>query len=174
MKKSEIKVLPEYFIRYINEVDDIELSEALIKYGENLLINDKEKLIKLGDIAYASGKWSVKDIIQHMIDAERIFVYRALRFARNDNTPLPGFEENEYVPLAKANSRTIDDLLIEFETLRRSTLKFFESFDREMLERDGISSGVSISVLSIGFAIAGHTHHHVNVIRNKYFPLLND
>ena len=174
MKRSDIRVLPEYYIRYINEVDDVELNEALIRYGENLLINDKEKLIDLGDRAYSPGKWSVKDIIQHMIDAERIFVYRALRFARNDDTPLPGFEENDYVPVAKANIRTIEDLLIEFETLRRSTLKFFESCDREMLERAGISTGVSISVLSIGFVIAGHTHHHVNVIREKYFQLLDN
>ncbi len=174
MKKSDLKILPEHYGMYINEVDDVELSEALIKYGEDLLINDKEKLIRLGDKAYAPEKWSVKDIIQHLIDAERIFDYRALRFARNDKTVLPGFEENEYVPQANANKRSISDLLNEFRALRSSTLDLFESFDREMLEKEGVSTGVDISVLSIGFAIAGHTYHHVKVIREKYFPLLDN
>ncbi|MEO8664672.1 MAG: DinB family protein [Ignavibacteria bacterium] len=172
MKKSDIKVLPEYYIRYINEIEDIELSEALIMFGENLLINDKEKLISIGDKVYEPGKWTVKDIIQHLIDAERIFVYRALRFARNDKTALPGFEENEYAPEAKADKRSIDDLLTEFQILRRSTLHLFESFDNEVLQREGVSTGVNISVLSIGFVIAGHTLHHSNVIREKYFPLI--
>ena len=134
----------------------------------------KEKLIKLGDRAYAPEKWSVKDIIQHLIDAERIFTYRALRFARNDSTALPGFEENEYAPAAQGNKRSIDDLLSEFRALRGSTLDLFESFDKEMLEKVGKASGVDISVLAIGFAIVGHTRHHVNVIREKYFPLIEN
>ena len=88
-------------------------------------------------IRYAEGKWTIKDIIQHLIDAERIFSYRALRFSRNDKTPLPGFEENDYVENTDANKRSIQDLLTEFSAVRQSTLLLFKSFSEEQLKRIG-------------------------------------
>jgi len=172
MKKSSITVLPEFYDRYINETDDLDLSEALESYSVNLIIEDKDKLISLGNKVYETGKWTVKDILQHLIDCERIFCYRALRIARNDKTPLPGFEENEYIPVAKTERRTIDELLIELESVRRTCILLFNSFDDEMLHRAGMCSGKDISVLAIGFTIAGHMLHHVNVIKEKYYPLL--
>ena len=171
MKKSDITVLPEYYDSYINEIEDIDLTEALEKYGPELLKKDKEKLISLGDKVYAPGKWTVKDIIQHMIDAERVFAYRALRIARNDKTSLPGFDENEYVPMADANKRSIDELLNEFEAVRKSNVVMFKSFNDEMLIRNGTCSDNNISVLAIGFVLAGHMYHHTKVIQEKYFPL---
>lgn len=171
MKISDIKVLPEYFDSYIKEVKETELSEALLKCCANLLNKDNEKLIKIGDRVYAPGKWTVREIIQHLIDSERIFNYRALRFARNDKTPLPGFEENEYVPESNSNKRTIDNLLFELDIVRKSTVILFGSFDEVMLNREGICSDKKISVLALGFVIAGHTIHHIDVIKNKYFPL---
>lgn len=172
MKKISITVLPEFYDRYINETDDIELSEALENYSSNLLIEDKNKLISLGNKVYEIGKWTVKDILQHLIDCERIFCYRALRIARNDKTPLPGFDENEYIPEAKTERRTIDELLTELDTVRRTGILLFNSFDDEMLLRTGMCSGKNISVLAIGFTIAGHFLHHVNVIKEKYYPLV--
>lgn len=172
MKKISITVLPEFYDRYINETDDIELSEALENYSSNLLIEDKNKLISLGNKVYEIGKWTVKDILQHLIDCERIFCYRALRIARNDKTPLPGFDENEYIPEAKTERRTIDELLTELDTVRRTGILLFNSFDDEMLLRAGMCSGKNISVLAIGFTIAGHFLHHVNVIKEKYYPLV--
>ncbi len=171
MKKTDISVLPGYYSGYINEVEDIELSEALAKYGSELLNNDKDKLIRVGEKVYAPGKWSVKDIIQHIIDAERVFAYRALRIARNDKTPLPGFEENEYVTMADAGKRSIDELLNEYDAVRKSNIILFSSFDNAMLIREGLCSSNNISVLGIGFVLAGHLYHHYKVMKEKYYPL---
>src|SRR5262245_55829789 len=104
MKKHEIE-LPEYFDRYINHVEDIELFEALNKYGANMFIDHKQKLIDIGDKVYSPGKWTVKDIIQHVIDAERVFDYRALSFARNEKALLASFNEDEYAEASNANDR---------------------------------------------------------------------
>ena len=172
MKKSSITVLPEFYDRYINETDDLDLSEALESYSVNLIIEDKDKLISLGNKVYETGKWTVKDILQHLIDCERIFCYRALRIARNDKTPLPGFEENEYIPEAKTDRRTIDELIFELDSVRKTVILLFNSFDDEMLLRAGMCSGKNISVLAIGFTIAGHMLHHINVIKEKYYPLI--
>ena len=96
MTKQDIPFLPIYFERYINQVPDMELPKALEVYGFELLDAEKNKLIQLGDLVYAPDKWTIADIMQHVIDTERIFAYRALRIGRNDQTPLPGFDENEY------------------------------------------------------------------------------
>ena len=172
MKKISITVLPEFYYRYINETDDLDLSVALESYSVSLIIEDKDKLISLGNKVYERDKWTVKDILQHLIDCERIFCYRALRIARNDKTPLPGFDENEYIPEAKTERRTIDELLYELDSVRRTSILLFKSFDDEMLLRAGMCSGKNISVLAIGFTIAGHMLHHINVIKEKYYPLI--
>lgn len=172
MKKISITVLPEFYDRYINETDDLDLSVALESYSVSLIIEDKDKLISLGNKVYERDKWTVKDILQHLIDCERIFCYRALRIARNDKTPLPGFDENEYIPEAKTERRTIDELLYELDSVRRTSILLFKSFDDEMLLRAGMCSGKNISVLAIGFTIAGHMLHHINVIKEKYYPLI--
>ncbi len=119
MKKSDIKEMPDYFDRYINLLEDMRLSEAMDKYGKNLFDKNKEKLRKVGDKVYAPGKWTVKDILQHLIDTERIFNYRAFTFARNDKTELPGFEENDYAVQTTAGKRSLDELLMEFENVRK-------------------------------------------------------
>jgi uncharacterized damage-inducible protein DinB len=120
------------------------------------------------DYRYAEGKWTIKDIIQHVIDTERIFAYRALRISRNDITPLPGFEENDYVENTKANERGIQDLLAEFSAVRYATLFLFKSFSEEQLKRIGTASGTAISVRAIGFIIIGHQKHHQNVFQERY------
>lgn len=171
MKKSDIKILPKYYDTYINKVDNIELIDALNNFGPNLLAGEKEILINLGDKVYAPGKWTVKEIIQHLIDSERIFNYRALRFARNDKTDLPGYEENEYAIESNANTRNIDDLLNEFIILRKSTIYLFTSLDEKMLMREGVCFNTNVSVLALGFIMSGHTLHHTNVMKEKYFGL---
>ena len=107
-----------------------------------------------------------------MIDAERIFAYRALRFARNDKTPLSGFDENEYAK-ADVSNRTVTDLLIEFAAVRQATLGLFLGFDDDILLRQGTASGNEISVLALGFTIVGHELHHFNVLRERYYPLVS-
>jgi hypothetical protein len=170
MKRSEIKKMPEYFDRYINLVEDIDVVDALKKNSPNLF--DREKLTLLGDKVYEPGKWTVKEMIQHLIDAERIFTYRALRYARNDKTVLPGFDENTYVPNSEAGIRNLEDLFIEYNTVRQSTIYMYQSFSNEMLEHEGISFNRDISVLAVGFTIAGHAIHHNNILKERYYKLI--
>jgi hypothetical protein len=120
------------------------------------------------DFAYAPGKWTLKEVILHMLDAERIFCYRALRFSRNDATPLAGFEENDYVPECGASSRSVKSVIDEFETVRNATRTLFENLTPEMVARAGTANGKKISVRALGLVIAGHELHHLKVIRERY------
>lgn len=120
------------------------------------------------EFQYAEGKWTPKDVLLHLIDAERIFTYRALRISRNDQTPLHGFEENDYVPNACANARKMDSLVKEFETVRNATISLFSSFTEVQLMRLGIASGSTVSVRAIGSIILGHERHHIEVIKERY------
>lgn len=173
MKKSEIIKMPNYFDRYINLVEESDVITALEKYGPAYLEKEKAMFEKLGDKVYAPGKWTIKDILQHIIDAERVFAYRALRFARNDKTELHGFNEDHFAAHADTKKRTVTDLLEEFRLLRSLTIVFYKALDKEALLREGIASGNAISVLALGFTMAGHPIHHMNVIKERYFPLMN-
>lgn len=171
MKPSDLqsKEIPECFAAYINQVsseytivEELEISlHRFIKFVQNIPL-DKF------DYRYAEGKWAVKDIIQHLIDSERIFAYRALRFARNDKTELQGFEENNYVDEANAGKRSIQDLLTEMAVVRQATLSLFKSFSNEELLRIGIASNNPISVRALGFIIIGHQNHHQKIFQERY------
>lgn len=169
MKRSAIVPLPYYYDRYINLVNDVDIVHAL-KNGLSQYLDEKPSLTSAGNATYQEGKWTVKDILQHVIDTERVMGYRALRFARNDETPLPGFDQDPYAEAANASSRTVDSLLGEFEILRKSNVLLYETFDEDALMRSGVCSNIRVSVLGLGFIIAGHAIHHMNVIREKYFP----
>jgi hypothetical protein len=172
MKRSEINPLPEYFDRYINLVADTELLDAFDASIEQINKLDRDLYTALGEKLYAPGKWTVKDIIQHIIDTERILTYRALRFARNDETPLPGFEESTLSMHTRANERSIVSLFDELLLVRRTTKIMFENFNTEMLLRNGTASGKKISVLALGFTIIGHQLHHLKIIEERYVPLV--
>lgn len=117
---------------------------------------------------YAAGKWTIKDIIQHITDDERIFAYRALRFARGDNTELPGFDQDEYARATGADGRSVESLLEEFDTVRAGTISLFEGLGDDTHLRSGIASGNPMSVRAIAYHIAGHELRHLNVIRERY------
>ncbi len=117
---------------------------------------------------YANDKWSIKELIQHLIDSERVFSYRALRFARNDSTELSGFEQDDYVAVYEANSRDFHELLEELEMTRRSTVLLFKSFGEKELLRIGTASDNQMSVRALGYVIAGHLVHHYQVINERY------
>ncbi|MDP2061275.1 MAG: DinB family protein, partial [Flavobacteriaceae bacterium] len=147
--------------------------ELTILSGLELIGNEFVDLIdSLSDeqlnFAYAENKWTIKEVIVHLIDAERIFSYRALRFARNDKTDLSGFEENDYVPFSEANKRSKGDLITEFKAVRNSTISLFQSFSDEMLLRVGTIGGNAMSVRALGFIILGHQKHHINVVNERY------
>lgn len=173
MTKAEIPVMPQFFDRYINLADNVFILDALKQAASFEQLIPAYTLEAIGDLRYAPGKWMVRDIVQHIIDTERIMSYRALRFARNDQTSLPGYEENEFAQYAHATRRTIPDLYAEYADVRRSSIALFKSFDEEMLLRSGICFHRTISVLAIGFVLVGHARHHINIIRERYLPLLN-
>jgi len=117
---------------------------------------------------YAADKWTIKEIVSHIADDERIYVYRALRFARNDATELPGFDQDEYTRYSGANQRTLDDLLGELATVRAATLSFYSGIGGDTLTRVGVASGNVMSVRAIAYHIAGHELRHLNIIRERY------
>lgn len=164
--------MPEFFDRYINLVEDVPVVEALQTRNQVFPAADMPKIYALGDKVYAPGKWTIKDVVQHIIDNERIQAYRALRFARNDASVLPGYDEEPYAKEARAERRSLEELLEEFEVTRRSNILLFRSFTEEMLLRKGICFGKEMSVLALGFVLAGHQEHHVRIVRERYFPLV--
>jgi len=171
MKPSQLQPTEyaSYYGNYIAQVseeytlvEELEISlHRFIKFVQDIPM-DKF------DYRYAEGKWTIKDIIQHLIDAERIFAYRALCFARKDVTELPGFEENDYVDEANANHRSIMELLTELSSVRHATLLLFKSFNEGQLLRSGIASNNPMSVRAIGFVIIGHQNHHQKVFEERY------
>lgn len=170
MKKSDINQAPCFFDRYINLVDDIELNDALKQSITQLDQLDFEAHDKLANYAYAEGKWTVKDIFQHLIDTERIMGYRALCFARGEQARLPGFDENIFAETAKSISkkRSLRSLILEYKLVHKSTIALFKSLDKKALKRNGIMFNAEMSVLSVGFVIAGHQKHHLQVIKERY------
>ena len=159
---------PDFFKGYVQTLENIELQEELeiclhkfIKFVQNIPM-DKF------DYRYMEGKWTIKEIIQHLIDAERVFGYRALRISRNDATPLPGFDENSFAENTDANARSLQGLLTEMAVVRQSTLSLFNSFSSEQLTRIGIVSNGSVSVRAIGVIIIGHQEHHQKIFQERY------
>ena len=120
------------------------------------------------DHAYAEGKWTIIELLQHLVDAERVFSYRAMRFARKDATPLPGFDENTYTPASMAGERDFDTLKQEFAALRKATDIFASTLSEEQLQRGGQSGGRYITANALVFIIYGHLLHHMNIIRERY------
>lgn len=172
MKRSEISPMPQFFDRYINLVEDIDIVEALEKYSSIETLLDVKKLEDLGDKIYAPGKWTVKQVIQHMTDNERVQAYRALRISRNDQTPLPGYDENLFANNVNPSGRSLSDLLDEFAIVRKSNIILFKNIDEEKQKRTGLCNNVVIPVLALGFVLVGHQLHHARIISEKYFPLL--
>lgn len=170
MKLDQLPVTEyaSYYSSYIQALENVELIEELeISVHEFIRFVQNIPMDKF-DYRYAEGKWTIKDIIQHLIDAERVFSYRALRISRNDKTPLPGFEENDYVENTNANDRSIQDLLTEMAVVRQSTLSLFKSLTQEQLQRIGTASGKEVSVRAIGFIIIGHQKHHQRIFQERY------
>jgi len=118
--------------------------------------------------SYASGKWTLKELIQHVIDTERVFCYRALSFARNDQTALPGFDQDVFVDNDTANERDYYDLLDEMKVLRKSSIQLFKSFSKEALLRIGVASNNKMSVRALGYLFSGHQIHHINIVKERY------
>lgn len=172
MKRSDINPMPEYFDRYINLIEDVELSEAFDKSIARIDALDVERLTRLDGYRYEAEKWTAKEVIQHIIDWERIFCYRALLLARHEGSPLPGIEETTLAKGMNANSLTIPQLLGDLKAVRLSTKSLFSTFDDEMLNTVGTIWKYQMPVLAIGFLSLGHDAHHMKIIEERYVPSL--
>ncbi len=125
-----------------------------------------------GNFRYAPEKWSVKEALGHVADTERIFAYRALRIARGDQTPLAGFEQDDYVRAARFGERKLADIVEEYEDVRQASLALLRSLDEEAWKRRGVASGNPVTVLALAYLIAGHELHHRKIIEERYFPAI--
>lgn len=168
MTKPDLAEVPIFYKGYVENVKDMDVIEALQQSSKVALNIFRSIPEDMGIYRYADGKWSIKELLNHMMDAERIFAYRALRFSRNDKTPLPGFEENDYAPLANPHARTIAQLTNEMERLRATTIDLYSSFSPDMLKREGQANNNKLSVLTLGYVIAGHETHHRKIIVERY------
>jgi len=168
MPRPDLARVPEFYHNYINQVPETDLMTAFKNQTPIALQFFQTMSPNKIDHAYAEGKWTIKEILQHIIDAERVFSYRALRFARKDPTPLPGFDENLFAENARVDKRTWNDLLEEFKVVRKATELLFSSFDEEQLNASGTSNNNSVYVLAFGYISVGHAIHHMNVIKQRY------
>ena len=159
----------KYIQRYLDLIPTENWLEEMKKTGEKTVSLYSFLAEDQSDFAYAEGKWTLKELLQHLIDAERIFAYRALRFARKDKTDLPGWDEEAYAQNYFPTERSTQNLVEEFETVRKSSTLFFENLNEIQLSETGIANGNEISVETIGKLIVGHNIHHLNIIEERYF-----
>ena len=175
MAKPGKKEYPAFYQTYIDALDDkgnilsqMETSLSVFEKELSELESDKQ------EYRYAEGKWTIKEIVQHLIDTERVFVYRALRYSRKDKSMLLSYDENMFVANYEINKRNYDNLLNEFSLLRRSTILMFQNFDDEILDMEGKVGENTFTVRALGYICSGHVLHHVKVIRERYlFNRLN-
>jgi uncharacterized damage-inducible protein DinB len=166
-RPDETEYLP-YYGKYISLISNSDILTAL-----GTRVNETLDLLRSipesdGGFRYEPGKWSIKELVGHVIDSERIFAYRALRFARNDQTPLLGYEQDDYIQNASFDYYPLADLAAEFESVRKSTLFLFKHLDSEAWKRRGSANDAEVSVRALAFIIAGHELHHMGVLRDRY------
>lgn len=166
--RPEPDEIPSHYVGYIQrvpELDPVIVCAEQIEETTTLLrpLSDTDAMYR-----YARGKWSIKEVVGHLADVERIMAYRALRIARGDTTPLPSFDENAYVPVARFDNRSLADLVGELRTTRAATLALLRTFDAEAWWRRGTASGKPVSVRALGYMIPGHERHHVDILKTRY------
>ena len=157
-----------YFQKYIDQVTETDFFTALHNQSNGLELFLQSITEEKSMFAYAEGKWSIKELLLHMSDTERIFCYRALCFARGEKTNLPGFDENNYAAHSYANSRTWENIVQEFLSVRKATEMLFKSFSEKALATSGTANNNEATVLSIGFVLLGHVNHHKKILAERY------
>ncbi|WP_103068454.1 DinB family protein [Aquimarina sediminis] len=167
---SQVKVeeYNSYYASYITKAEYPNIVEGL-KISKKEFVDFVESIpVEKFTHAYAEGKWTIAEVLQHIIDTERIFAYRALRFARNDKTPIMGFEQDDYVPNSNANNLGQEDIVSDFNAVRNCSISLFNGFTDEMLTRIGEASGSPMSARAVGYILTGHQKHHFEVITERY------
>jgi len=160
--------VPEFYHGYIRQVKAANLADAFEEHQQTSRAFLEAIPPEKWSYRYAEDKWTISELVQHMIDAERIFCYRALRFARRDGTPLPGFEENDYAAASHAHKRSPGSLMEELQVVQRGSALLFASFDAEDLASTGTANGKHVYVEAIGYIIVGHALHHLQVLKERY------
>lgn len=172
MKKIAKPTDIEYAVYYEPFLQKLPADINILKQLKDNATNLKLLLSSLNNqqltTPYATDKWTIKDIVQHLTDFERVLVYRAMSFARNDKRPIPFFDENEYVKQANASKQSIKKLLKDYKAVRQSTLAFFDNQTAATLKRTGIASNYTMSVRACAWIICGHENHHINIIKERY------
>jgi uncharacterized damage-inducible protein DinB len=161
-----------FYEKYIAPIQDEDIVAVLEAHLRQTIAMFSGRSEREGDFRYAPEKWSVKEVLGHFTDAERIFVYRALRIARGDQTPLPGFEQDSYVQAARASERKLADIVEEFADVRRASISLFRSLDAEAWLRRGVASNHEVTVGALAYITAGHELHHRRVLEERYFPAI--
>ena len=167
MKRPQAEEFPLFYKGYVDTVSEnvlTELEQQMESFSALLRSISAEK----ASFAYAEGKWTIKELAGHVIDTERIMAYRALRIARNDATPLPGFDENDYVANAHFADRSLESLVDEFAALRKANMYLIRSLNAIEIDRSGISNEKPISVRALIFIMAGHVNHHIRILKERY------
>lgn len=157
-----------FYATYLNIVAEEELLEALEKSRDWFVTYTLQRSEAQLGHSYGPDKWTVAEVLLHIIDTERVFQYRAFRFSRNDSTALPGFDHNSYVEESNSKQRTKADIIAEFKAVREATLTLFKSLTKEQLTRIGTASGMPWSVAALGFVISGHLKHHAAILEERY------
>jgi hypothetical protein len=168
MSKPDLSTVPSFYHNYINLAEGDDVHSAIHINAEKAIAFFKNIPSDKWGYRYAANKWSIGEMLQHIIDAERIFSYRALCIARGEKTSLPGFDENVYAAASGADKRTKEELISEFETVRKGTQQLFASFDEKQLSATGVANNKPISVNAIGFIVPGHVQHHLNILQERY------
>jgi hypothetical protein len=168
MPRPDLSRVASFYHNYIRQVPHSDLMKALTELGEAFITQMEAIPSSKYDFAYSEGKWTLRELFQHVIDTERILGFRALCIARKEAQSLPGFEEKDYAANSKAGNRNWNDMIGEFRVLRKSSEYMFASFDEEQLENSGIANNSPLYVLGIGFIVAGHCQHHLNIVKERY------
>ena len=157
-----------YYSKYIDQVPEGDVLETLARQEEETVAFLRGLPAELHGHRYAEGKWSIREVVGHVADAERIFAYRALRIARGDQTPLPSFDENAYADTARYDQRDLGSIVDEWVAVRRATLALFDSMSAEEAKRTGTASESPVSVRALAWIVAGHAFHHEKLLRERY------
>lgn len=168
MKRPEKNEYAGFYETYVSLVDETDIVSAMEKQADELNDLFADITDEQGLYAYAEGKWTIKELLGHLIDGERVFAYRAFRFARADKTPLAGFDQNPYIENADYNSIKINDLLDELLLLRKSNILFFKNLPENAWDNVGIASDNEITVRALAYICVGHIRHHMNILRERY------
>ena len=172
MNRPEATEYADYYANYISKVPGSDVLSVLESQRLQMLQLFAGRSERDGSFRYAPGKWTVKEVLGHIADTERIFAYRALRIARGDQTPLPGFEQDDYVRSGAFGDRTLAGLAEEFGAVRTASVSLLRSFNEEAWSRRGMASQKEVTVRALGFMIAGHQIHHRMILEERYFPAI--